>query len=184
MSFCINGQRFCGLRRRLARVWAPASAGLVEAMTSLVGGVTTRVRTLSHRVDGLAGLVKGRWSLVRCLGTLVTICTAMPVTRERLEPGWRALMQGRRRRTLSLRLVEERPQGAVQRPPRARGFSSGGGLLVPAEDPQRPQRVPPAGPAVAVLERKVDPAGMRVLQQPGAIGLPLGSKHIDPFVHT
>jgi hypothetical protein len=84
-------------------------------MTSLVGDVTARVRTLSHRVDGLAGLVKGRWSVVKCLGTLVTICAAMPVSRERLEPGWQALMTGRRRRTLSLRLVEERPQRVVQR---------------------------------------------------------------------
>src|SRR6267142_3995450 len=57
------------------------------------------------------------------------------------------------------------------------------GLLVPAEDSQRPQRVPPAGPTVAVLEGKVDLARMRVLQQPGAIGLLLGSEQIDRFVH-
>src|SRR5215813_9774382 len=60
---------------------------------------------------------------------------------------------------------------------RHRGSSSR--LLVPAEDTQRPERVPPAGPAVAVLESKVDPARMRVLQQPGAIGLLLGSEQID-----
>src|SRR3990170_3052853 len=64
-----------------------------------------------------------------------------------------------------------------------RDRGSGSGLLVPAEDTQRPHRVPPAGPTVAVLERKVDLAGMRVLQQPGAIGLLLGSEHIDRFVH-
>src|SRR6266542_5935656 len=60
---------------------------------------------------------------------------------------------------------------------------SGSGLLVPAEDTQRPQRVPPAGPTVAILERKVDLAGMGVLQQPGAIGLLLGSEQIDRFVY-
>src|SRR6266542_1609947 len=59
---------------------------------------------------------------------------------------------------------------------------SGSRLLVPVEDTQRPQRVPPAGPTVAVLERKVDLAEMRVLQQPGAIGLLLGSEQIDRFV--
>jgi chitooligosaccharide deacetylase len=48
---------------------------------------------------------------------------------------------------------------------------SAGGRLVPAEDAQRSQRIPPAGTAVPVLERKMDLAGMRVLQQPGAIGL-------------
>jgi hypothetical protein len=57
-----------------------------------------------------------------------------------------------------------------------RDRGSGSGLLVPTEDTQRPQRVPPAGPAVAVLKRKVDLAGMRVLEQPGAIGLLLGSE--------
>ena len=64
-----------------------------------------------------------------------------------------------------------------------RDRGSGSGLLVPAEDTQRPQRVPPAGPTVAVLEREVDLAGMRVLQQPGAIGLLLGSEQVDRFVH-
>ena len=44
------------------------------------------------------------------------------------------------------------------------------GLRAPAEDTERPQRVPPAGAIVAVLERRVDFAGMRVFQQPGAIG--------------
>ena len=34
---------------------------------------------------------------------------------------------------------------------------SGSGLLVPAEDAQRPHRVPPAGPTVAVLKRKSGP---------------------------
>src|SRR6266850_2684839 len=60
---------------------------------------------------------------------------------------------------------------------------SGCGLLIPAEDTQRPKRVPPAGPTVAVLERKLAFAGMRVLQQPGAVGLLLGSEQIDRFVH-
>src|SRR5262249_45370461 len=60
---------------------------------------------------------------------------------------------------------------------------SGSGPLVPAEDTQRPQRVPSAGPTVAGLERKVDLAGMRVLQQPGAIRLLLGSEPIDRFAH-
>jgi pimeloyl-ACP methyl ester carboxylesterase len=55
------------------------------------------------------------------------------------------------------------PPGRALRGTAARSCGSGGGLLVPAEDAQRPQRVPPAGPAVAVLERKVDRAGMRVL---------------------
>src|SRR6266542_4051018 len=64
-----------------------------------------------------------------------------------------------------------------------RDRASSSRLLVPAEDTQRPERVPPAGPTVAVLERKVDLAGMRVLQQPGAIKLPLGSEHIDRFAH-
>src|SRR5215510_6553705 len=57
------------------------------------------------------------------------------------------------------------------------------GLLVPVEDTQRPQRVPPAGPIIAVLERKVDLPGMGVLQQPRAIGLLLGSEQINRFVH-
>src|SRR5438093_7791896 len=65
---------------------------------------------------------------------------------------------------------------------RDRGSGSSG-PLVPAEDTERPQRVPPAGPTVAVLERKVDLAGMRVLQQPASIGLLLGSEQIDRFVH-
>jgi hypothetical protein len=60
---------------------------------------------------------------------------------------------------------------------------SGCGLLAPVEHTHRAQRVPPAGPTVAVLERKVDLAGMRVLQQPGAIGLLLGSEQIDRFAH-
>src|SRR5579862_6032013 len=54
---------------------------------------------------------------------------------------------------------------------------------VPAEDTQCSQRVPPAGPAVTVLERKVDLAGMRVLKQPGTIGLLFGSEQINRFVH-
>src|SRR5215216_2298132 len=53
---------------------------------------------------------------------------------------------------------------------------SAGRLPVPVEDTQSPERVPPAGPAVAVLEREVDLAGMRVLQQPGAVGLLFGSE--------
>src|SRR5579885_791130 len=60
-----------------------------------------------------------------------------------------------------------------------RGRGSGPGLLVPAQDTQRPQGVPPARPAVAVLKLEVDRAGMRVLQQPGAVGLSPGAEHRD-----
>ena len=60
----------------------------------------------------------------------------------------------------------------------------GSRVLVPPEDTQRPQRVPPAGPVIAVLKREVDLAGMRVLQQPGSVRLLFGSKQIDRFVHT
>jgi hypothetical protein len=65
-----------------------------------------------------------------------------------------------------------RCEGSIQAEPGAKwDRGSGSGLLVPAEDTHRPQRIPPAGATVAVLECKVDRAGMRVLQQPGAIGL-------------
>ncbi|MEO8371208.1 MAG: hypothetical protein ABI806_18635 [Candidatus Solibacter sp.] len=37
---------------------------------------------------------------------------------------------------------------------------------------------------IVVLKRKVDLAGMRVLQPPGSFGLLGGSKPIDRFVHT
>src|SRR3712207_6960204 len=59
----------------------------------------------------------------------------------------------------------------IRRPPRSTLFPyttlfrSWRGLLVPVEDAQRPQRVPPAGPTVAVLEREVHRAGVCVLQQ-------------------
>src|SRR2546427_7241754 len=56
-------------------------------------------------------------------------------------------------------------------------------LLVPTEDPQRAQGVPPAGPTIAVLEREVDRAGMGVLQKPRPVGLLLGSEQINRFVH-
>ena len=69
------------------------------------------------------------------------------------------------------------------RPSRA-GCGSGSGALVPVEDTERPQRVPPAGLAVAVLERKVDFAGMRVFEQPGAVGLLFGSEQLNRFVYT
>ncbi len=54
--------------------------------------------------------------------------------------------------------IEVAAAGAV----RERG--SGRRPIVPVEDTQRPQRVPPAGPAVAFLERKVHLSWMRVLQ--------------------
>src|SRR2546425_8310663 len=57
-------------------------------------------------------------------------------------------------------------------------------LLVPTEDPQRAQRVPPAGPAIAVLEREMDRAGMRVLQKPRAVSLSLGSQQINRLVYA
>src|SRR5699024_6393018 len=40
---------------------------------------------------------------------------------------------------------------------------------VPAQDPERAQRVPAAGPAVAVLEREVHQARMGVLEPPRAV---------------
>ena len=58
------------------------------------------------------------------------------------------------------------------------------GLLAPFEDTHSPKRVPSARLVVAVLEFKMDLAGMRVLQEPDAVRLPLGSKQIDRFVHT
>lgn len=42
----------------------------------------------------------------------------------------------------------------------------------------------PLEPIVAVLEHKVDLAGMRVLQEPGAIALLFGSEQVDCFVQT
>lgn len=40
------------------------------------------------------------------------------------------------------------------------------------------------GSALAILERKVDPTGMRVLQQPASIGLLLRAEQNDGFVDT
>src|ERR1700731_50811 len=56
--------------------------------------------------------------------------------------------------------------------------------LIPTEDPQCAQRVPPAGSTIAVLEREVDRAGMGVLQKPRAVRLLLGSEHINRFAHA
>ena len=44
------------------------------------------------------------------------------------------------------------------------------------------QGVPAAGPIIALLHQEMDPAGVSVLQQPPAIGLPLGSEQINSFV--
>lgn len=55
---------------------------------------------------------------------------------------------------------------------------------MPVEDAEGPQRVPPAGAAVAVLKREVDFAGMCVLQQPGAIGLLFRSEQSDGFADS
>src|ERR1700736_3061210 len=57
-------------------------------------------------------------------------------------------------------------------------------LLVPTEDPQCTQRVPPAGPTIAILEREVDRARMGVLEKPRAIGLLLGSEQISCFIQA
>ena len=57
------------------------------------------------------------------------------------------------------------------------GTSCSLGLLMPVGDRRGPERVPPAGPTVPVLEPKVDLAAIRVLQQPRAIGLP-GSEQV------
>src|SRR5437764_8210016 len=56
-------------------------------------------------------------------------------------------------------------------------------LVVPAQNPYGAKSVPPAGPTIAFLKRKIDLAGMRVLQQPSTIRLPLGTKQIDCFIH-
>jgi len=45
--------------------------------------------------------------------------------------------------------------------------------VVPVEDAQRPQRVPSAGAPVAVLELELGLARVGVLEQPGAVWLPL-----------
>lgn len=41
--------------------------------------------------------------------------------------------------------------------------------VVPVEDPQRPQSVPPARPSVAVLEVELGLPWVGVLEQPGAV---------------
>ena len=51
------------------------------------------------------------------------------------------------------------------------------GSLVPAEDTQRPQRVPPARPAVAVVQLEIDVPGW-VFQQPRAVRPLLRSQHL------
>src|SRR3954464_14180414 len=56
-----------------------------------------------------------------------------------------------------------------------------GGPVVPAEHPQRPQGVPPAGRAVGFLEPDVDRAGVVVLEQPTPVGSALGADAFDRF---
>lgn len=56
--------------------------------------------------------------------------------------------------------------------------------LVPIQDTERPQRVPTAGLAVTILQRKVDLAGMRVLQQPCSVGLLSRSEQCNGFADT
>jgi hypothetical protein len=84
--------------------------------------------------------------LKRIVARASTVPVQVPVCLIRQEPGIQATS-----RTIR----------ATWREAELRGGSR---VLVPAEDTQRPQRVPPAGPVVAVLKRKVDLAGMRVLQ--------------------
>ena len=57
-------------------------------------------------------------------------------------------------------------------------------LVVPVEDTQRPQRVPPARPPVAVLESELGLADVGVLQQPGAVWLPLVSDQLHGLGHA
>src|SRR3954470_19023241 len=56
--------------------------------------------------------------------------------------------------------------------------------FVPAENAQRPQGVPAARSAVAVLEREMDLARMGVLEQPPPVRLLLGPQHVDRLVHA
>jgi hypothetical protein len=56
--------------------------------------------------------------------------------------------------------------------------------LEPVEDTLRAEGIPPAGQAVAVLERKVDFAGMGVFQEPGTAGLPFGVEEVDSFMEA
>src|SRR5688572_30498541 len=70
---------------------------------------------------------------------------------------------------IEFRILPVRHETPTENPDRG----SRSGLLIPVEDTQRPQRVPPAGPIIAVLKREVDLARMRVLQQPRTIRLPL-----------
>ena len=53
------------------------------------------------------------------------------------------------------------------------------GCARPAQDAQGPQRVPAAGLTVAGVHLEVDRALVRVLQEPGAVGLLLGADQLD-----
>ena len=48
--------------------------------------------------------------------------------------------------------------------------------LVPIENTQRTQRVPPAGLTIAVFKREMDFAAIGVFQQPRPVGLALGAE--------
>ena len=143
---------------------------------SFVIAVTTRFRLSQRR-----GVLLCRQGLPRLAQGLSWGGSSSKVRRKSFATAWRVNPQVPVcliRQASGIPRFEDYPCDLAQS-----GTTGGSGLLVPAEDTQRPQRVPPAGPAVAVLERKVDLAGMRVLQQPGAIGLLLGSEQIDRFVH-
>src|SRR5262245_20481511 len=57
------------------------------------------------------------------------------------------------------------------------------GAVPPAQHPQRPQRVPAAGLAVAFVHLEVDRAWMGVLEQPPAVGLALALDELDRLAH-
>src|ERR1700728_1618476 len=82
--------------------------------------------------------------------------------------------------------MDEKPslEGSIGASWGERTHSSGRGLFVPFEKTQCPECVPSAWPVIALLQLKVDLAGMRILPEPGAIGLHLGSEQIDRFLHT
>src|SRR5712671_286706 len=52
-------------------------------------------------------------------------------------------------------------------------------LVVPPEHTHRPQGVPPAWFAFALVHRKVLPAGMGILERPAAIRIALGLDQVD-----
>ena len=55
---------------------------------------------------------------------------------------------------------------------------------IPAKNPQGSEGVPSAGLAVAILQDEVNLARMRVLQEPAAVGLPLGSEQLDGLLYA